>query len=173
LKIIKHCKENYPEVVTGQLLGLDLASTLEITNCFAFPSKLGDDEEADTEGQEYQIDMMRCLTYLYYFYLFYSYFMFVFILYFILISILFLREVNVDNNTVGWYTSLEMGSLVKEKILMESTVETQFNYQDRIGEKSIVLFYDPVKSFQSVKRTLFIFCLSFIIIICFQFRYCG
>jgi len=61
LKIIKHCKEN-PEVVTGQLLGLDLASTLEITNCFAFPSKLGeDDEDADTEGQEYQMDVMRCL----------------------------------------------------------------------------------------------------------------
>lgn len=60
------------------------------------------------------------------------------------------REVNVDNNTVGWYTSLEMGTLVKEKILLESTVDTQFNYQDRIGQKSVVLFYDPVKSLQSV-----------------------
>jgi len=101
---------------------LDLASTLEITNCFAFPNKPGDDDdEGDAEGQEYQMEMMRCL-----------------------------REVNVDNNTVGWYTSLEMGMLVKEKTLMENTVETQFNYQDRIGEKSVALFYDPIKSFQSV-----------------------
>jgi hypothetical protein len=33
-----------------------------------------DDEEADADGANYQLEMMRCL-----------------------------REVNVDNNTVGWY----------------------------------------------------------------------
>ena len=36
-----------------------------------------DDEEADADGANYQLEMMRCL-----------------------------REVNVDNNTVGWYVKL-------------------------------------------------------------------
>lgn len=37
LKIVKHCKEFSPALVTGQLLGLDVGSVLEITNCFPFP----------------------------------------------------------------------------------------------------------------------------------------
>lgn len=37
LKIIKHCKEFSPSLVTGQLLGLDVGSVLEVTNCFPFP----------------------------------------------------------------------------------------------------------------------------------------
>ena len=43
LKIIQHCTENVPEVVTGQLLGLDVVERLEVTNCFPFPS----DEQSD------------------------------------------------------------------------------------------------------------------------------
>jgi translation initiation factor 3 subunit H len=73
LKIIKHCEEFAPALVTGQLLGLDVGSVLEVTNCFPFPMR-EDDEEADADGANYQLEMMRCL-----------------------------REVNVDNNTVGWY----------------------------------------------------------------------
>ncbi|OMO66724.1 eukaryotic translation initiation factor 3 subunit H [Corchorus olitorius] len=56
LKIIKHCKQFSPAIVTDQLLGLDVGSILEVTNCFPSP-----------------IQMMTSL-----------------------------REVNVDNNTVGW-----------------------------------------------------------------------
>lgn len=37
LKIIKHCKELSPALVTGQLLGLDVGGELEVTNCFPFP----------------------------------------------------------------------------------------------------------------------------------------
>lgn len=37
LKIIKHCKDFMPALVTGQLLGLDIGSVLEVTNCFPFP----------------------------------------------------------------------------------------------------------------------------------------
>jgi len=119
LKIIKHCRENLPELVTGQLLGLDVKTTLEVTDCFPFPTKIGDDEE-DNEpeaigGAEYQIEMMRCL-----------------------------REVNVDNNTVGWYSSTYMGSF-----LNESTLETQYNYQRTIP-KSVVLIYDPLKTSQGI-----------------------
>ncbi|ORE05706.1 hypothetical protein BCV72DRAFT_134022 [Rhizopus microsporus var. microsporus] len=56
LKIIKHCRESYPNDVTGQLLGLDDKGVLEVTNCFPFPS----DGDEDTSAQ-YQLDMMRCL----------------------------------------------------------------------------------------------------------------
>ncbi|KAK1281889.1 Eukaryotic translation initiation factor 3 subunit H [Acorus calamus] len=72
LKIIKHCKEFSPALVTGQLLGLDVGSVLEVTNCFPFPIR-EEDEELEADGANYQLEMMRCL-----------------------------REVNVDNNTVGW-----------------------------------------------------------------------
>jgi len=86
LKIIKHCKENVPDFVTGQLLGLDSGSTLEVTNCFPFPnrSEAFDENEASTDsGTEYQIEMMRCF-----------------------------RDVNVDSNTVGWYQSTYLGSFI-------------------------------------------------------------
>ena len=101
LKIMQHCNESLPQLVTGQLLGLDVGHTLEVTDCFAFPvsawvgsvvapppiltpwghacmdlqATVADDEEAEDgdAGASYQLDMMRCL-----------------------------REVNVDNNTVGW-----------------------------------------------------------------------
>ena len=46
LKIIKHCTENVPEVMTGQLLGLDVDGKLEVTNCFAIPSN----DEDNTDG---------------------------------------------------------------------------------------------------------------------------
>ncbi|KAH7522892.1 hypothetical protein JRO89_XSUnG0088600 [Xanthoceras sorbifolium] len=72
LKIIKHCKEFSPALVTGQLLGLDVGTVLEVTNCFPFPIQ-EEDEEIEADGANYQLEMMRCL-----------------------------REVNVDNNTVGW-----------------------------------------------------------------------
>jgi translation initiation factor 3 subunit H len=95
LKIKQHCDESLPLQVTGQLLGLDVGNTLEVTDCFAFPVSfivyippacadligimaaqvtVADEEtEDENAGASYQLDMMRCL-----------------------------REVNVDNNTVGW-----------------------------------------------------------------------
>lgn len=38
LKIIKHCQESQPSLVTGQLLGLDIGSSLEVTDCYPFPA---------------------------------------------------------------------------------------------------------------------------------------
>jgi len=121
LKIIKHCKENLTELVTGQLLGLDVGITLEVTNCFPYPSKTGDGEDEETPdtslgGAEYQIEMMRCL-----------------------------REVNVDNNTVGWYSSTYMGSFINE-----GSIETQYNYQDKINKKCVMIVYDPLKTSQGI-----------------------
>ena len=94
LKIVKHCQQALPAFVTGQLLGLDIGRSLEVTNSFPFPaSERGD--STDDDLADYQMEMMRCL-----------------------------REVNVDNNTVGWYQSTYFSSFIDE-----SCVETQFNYQ--------------------------------------------
>lgn len=41
LKIVKHCQESQPLLVTGQLLGLDMGTRLEITDCFPFPVSVG------------------------------------------------------------------------------------------------------------------------------------
>jgi len=118
LKIIQHCQEALPAFVTGQLLGLDIGRTLEVTNCFPFPRKddgeqqrAGAEEEPDDDGAEYQMEMMRCL-----------------------------REVNVDNNTVGWYQSTYFSSFIDE-----SCIETQFNYQENI-KNCVVLIYDPSRT---------------------------
>jgi len=117
LKIVQHCKENLPIPVTGQLVGLDVDSALEVTNCFPIPIKVsseGDDEkEEGIIGKEYQIEMLRCL-----------------------------REVNIDHNTVGWYSSTIMGEFINQE-----TIQTQFNYQD-IVKKSVMLFYDQLKTSQ-------------------------
>lgn len=50
LKIIKHCKEFMPALVTGQLLGLDVGSVLEVTNCFPFPVCSALFSSEDTNG---------------------------------------------------------------------------------------------------------------------------
>lgn len=114
LKIIKHCKEFSPSLVTGQLLGLDVGSVLEVTNCFPFPSREEDDEN-EADGANYQLEMMRCL-----------------------------REVNVDNNTVGWYQSTLLGSYQTVEL-----IETFMNYQENI-RRCVCIIYDPSRSNQGV-----------------------
>ncbi|GAV58957.1 JAB domain-containing protein [Cephalotus follicularis] len=112
LKIIKHCKEFSPALVTGQLLGLDVGSVLEVTNCFPFPVR-EEDEEIEADGANYQLDMMKCL-----------------------------REVNVDNNTVGWYQSTMFGSFQQVEL-----IETFMNYQENI-RRCVCIIYDPSRSNQ-------------------------
>jgi translation initiation factor 3 subunit H len=51
LKIIKHCKENVPELVMGQLLGLDVDNTLEVTHSFPLLND-ADEETEHTYGHE-------------------------------------------------------------------------------------------------------------------------
>jgi translation initiation factor 3 subunit H len=109
LKIAQHCK-NAPSsaVVTGQLLGLDVGQTLEVTDCFPFPSSLGEDEgDGAMDGETYQLEMMRCL-----------------------------REINVDNNTVGWYQSTVSGSYQVVEI-----IETFVTYLENL-ERCICIVYD-------------------------------
>jgi translation initiation factor 3 subunit H len=40
---MKHCRENYPNHASGQLLGLDFKNVLEISTAFPFP-KLSEDK---------------------------------------------------------------------------------------------------------------------------------
>ncbi|KAJ4711283.1 Eukaryotic translation initiation factor 3 subunit H [Melia azedarach] len=117
LKIIKHCKEFSPTLVTGQLLGVDVGSVLEVTNCFPLPIQEDhqDEEIEDDAGAKHQLDMMRCL-----------------------------REVNVDNNTIGWYQSTILGCFQTVEL-----IETFMNYRENIG-KCVCIIYDPSRFNQGV-----------------------
>lgn len=109
--------------VMGQLLGMDMDETLEITNCYPFISQPAGVAGAGPDGldlvafereqQQYQRDMMWCV-----------------------------REVNIDHQVVGWYqsTGSQMGSF-----LSLQWIETQYNYQNNLNN-IVCLVYDPVRT---------------------------
>jgi len=47
-----------PNLVTGQLLGLEIDGILQVTNSFPFPNRAEEEADADTD---YQVEMLRCL----------------------------------------------------------------------------------------------------------------
>ena len=126
LKIIKHSKDYYPITATGQLLGVDVKGTCEVTNSFPFTnsnsadknrgdeevggssSALPDLDSQNMDGAEYQLQMLRCL-----------------------------RKLNFDANTVGWYQSTYLGSFWNQTF-----IETQYNYQKSLPQ-AVVIVYDP------------------------------
>lgn len=127
MKIIKHASQTFPTVATGSLVGMDVNSNLEITNCFPFPSV--DPAASDNQHQDavsnmaaaapraksnvaYQNEMIRMM-----------------------------REVNVDANNVGWYTSTNMGNFVNL-----NTIENQFFYQKDMNERTVALVFDVNRS---------------------------
>jgi len=136
LKIVKHCQESLPSMVTGSLLGLEAGDgVLEITHAFPFPDGKdssgdlaavkdaggGDEEKASgvdeeaaaaLDGHEFQLEMMKML-----------------------------REVNVDNNCVGWYQSMYLGSYSTAALL-----ESQLNYQTELSANAVVVLYDPMQT---------------------------
>lgn len=129
LKIIKHCQESLPAMVTGSLLGLMVDDgCLEITHAFSFPEPLDenkgdvvktadeaanvDDEAAALDGHEFQLEMMKML-----------------------------REVNVDNNCVGWYQSMYLGTHSTSSLL-----ENQLSYQTDLSPNAVVILYDPMQT---------------------------
>jgi translation initiation factor 3 subunit H len=121
---VKHCHDSLPQMVTGSLLGLVENGILEVTHTFAFPetrerkAELRSTEEEDAgvagglEGHEYQIEMMRML-----------------------------REVNVDNNCVGWYQSMYLGIYSTAALL-----ENQWSYQTDLSPNAVVILYDPMQT---------------------------
>jgi len=129
LKIIKHCHESLPHMVTGSLLGLSVGNgILEVTHAFPFPDPRADhhhhskqqssasDAEDDAggllDGHEFQLEMMRML-----------------------------REVNVDNNCVGWYQSMYLGIYSTSSLL-----ENQLSYQTDLSPNAVVILYDPMQT---------------------------
>jgi translation initiation factor 3 subunit H len=123
LKVIKHCQENFPMTVMGQLLGMDMDETLEITNCYPFmtqsanaaasPDALENSQVFEASHMQYQRDMM-----------------------------LSVREVNIDHQVVGWFSSTgsQMGSFLTTQWL-----DTQFSYQETLSN-SVCIIYDPVRT---------------------------
>jgi len=126
LKIVKHCQESLPTMVTGSLLGLTVGNgVLEITHAFPFPESRDDskspdsgnppeelDNETAMDGHEFQLEMMKML-----------------------------REVNVDNNCVGWYQSMYLGSFSTH-----SLVDNQLSYQTDLSPNAVVILYDPIQT---------------------------
>jgi translation initiation factor 3 subunit H len=130
LKVVKHCHDSLPHMVTGSLLGLNAGQgVLEVTHAFPFPdpphpsssrqnnkqdSQEDNAEKADDvlEGHEFQLEMMRML-----------------------------REVNVDNNCVGWYQSMYLGIFSTSNLL-----ENQLSYQLDLSPHAVVIVYDPIQT---------------------------
>ncbi|KAH6890548.1 hypothetical protein B0T10DRAFT_486166 [Thelonectria olida] len=127
MKIAKHCSSAFPSYATGSIVGMDRDGLLEVTNTFPFPTVDGSnaaDHQGDTSllasaaprqksNITYQNEMIRHL-----------------------------KEVNVDANNVGWYTSATMGNF-----LNMSFVENMVHYQ-KDNESTVALVYDASKSSQ-------------------------
>ncbi|EFX02391.1 eukaryotic translation initiation factor 3 subunit [Grosmannia clavigera kw1407] len=138
MKITKHCSSTFPTTATGSIVGMQNGSTLEITNTFAFPAQDAASLDGATSSNDrghqndvsalaaaaprskaniaYQADMIRHL-----------------------------KEVNVDANNVGFYTSATMGNFVTM-----SLIENLYHYQRdaSTGESKAALVYDVSRSSQ-------------------------
>ena len=130
MKIIKHCSQSFPLITTGFLVGMDAKSTLEVTNSFPFPtvdppptdtyhdnnniSQLAAAAPRSKANGIYQNEMIKKL-----------------------------REVNVDANNVGWYTSANLGNFVNMNM-----IENQFHYQKELNERTVALVHDVSRSSQ-------------------------
>ncbi|KAF9095826.1 hypothetical protein BGX29_008392 [Mortierella sp. GBA35] len=68
-------------------------------------------QDSEDDGSNYQVQMMRCL-----------------------------REVNVDDNSVGWYQSTNMGNFMNQ-----SLIEHQFEFQQALS-KSVLIIHDVARS---------------------------
>jgi translation initiation factor 3 subunit H len=118
-------------MVAGSLLGLDIDGILEVTYAYPFPASNTDGEgrngdrerdrdaegaapKEEIDGNEYQMEMMKML-----------------------------REVNVDNNCVGWYQSMYLGTMFTADV-----VSCQYSYQcaEELSDNTVVIMYDPVQS---------------------------
>ncbi|OIW31858.1 hypothetical protein CONLIGDRAFT_629552 [Coniochaeta ligniaria NRRL 30616] len=127
MKIVRHCASSFPTTATGSIVGMDLEGVLEITNTFPFPTvevSSSDNHANDASSLAaaaprakanvaYQNEMIRHL-----------------------------KEVNVDANNVGWYTSATMGNFINLNF-----IENQYHYQ-RDNDKTVALVHDASRSSQ-------------------------
>lgn len=134
LKIVKHCQESLPSLVAGTLLGLDIkGGILEITHAFPNPEPTKPTSPEDNDGStppqvdgvDYSLEMLKML-----------------------------REVNVDNNCVGFYQSISLGTFNTAKL-----VEEQFTYQAADVtdlQVAVLILFDPI---QTTRGNLCLKCL--------------
>ena len=133
MRIIKHCAQTYPTPATGFLVGMDINSQLQASNAFPFPHlEIPNSETTNTHHDAaqasnlaaaaprakvnsiYQADMIRQL-----------------------------REVNIDANCVGWYTSANMGNFINLTF-----IENQYHYQKELNERTVAIVHDVGRSSQ-------------------------
>jgi translation initiation factor 3 subunit H len=134
MKLVNHASKIFPTVATGSIVGMESSKQpglLEITSCFPFPTidaPATDNHHQDRDSAAnlaaaaprakanvaYQNEMIK-----------------------------FLREVNVDANNVGWYTSTSMGNFINL-----NTIENQFFYQKEANERCVALVHDVSRSSQ-------------------------
>ncbi|MCJ1312972.1 hypothetical protein MMC25_006648 [Agyrium rufum] len=129
MRIIKHCSQTFPTIATGFLVGMDVQGQLQSSNSFPFPavdlpvqdshhenaaSGLAAAAPRAKSNATYQAEMIRQL-----------------------------REVNIDANCVGWYTSANMGNFVNL-----NTIENQYYYQKDPNERTVAIIYDVSRSSQ-------------------------
>jgi translation initiation factor 3 subunit H len=88
LQIMKHCRQHSPHAVTGQLLGLDVDSTMQVTHSFGYVQKGSEEANQQDDGEQYTLDMQRLL-----------------------------REVNADANTIGWYQTTHLGQFFSNVVI--------------------------------------------------------
>ncbi|KAF1974988.1 hypothetical protein BU23DRAFT_530735 [Bimuria novae-zelandiae CBS 107.79] len=133
MKLVNHAAKTFPTVATGSLVGMESGSQpglLEVTSCFPFPSvdiPTTDDHRDNNNSANLAAAAPRAKANLAY----------------QNEMIKFLREVNVDANNVGWYTSTSMGNFVNL-----NTIENQFFYQKDPNERAIALVHDVSRSSQ-------------------------
>ncbi|KAJ4395226.1 Eukaryotic translation initiation factor 3 subunit H [Neurospora sp. IMI 360204] len=126
MKIVKHCSTSFPTVATGSVVGMDNNGVIEVTNTFQFPTVDTSSSDSHSDASSlaaaaprakanivYQNEMIRHL-----------------------------KEVNVDANNVGWYTSATMGNFINM-----SFIENQYHYQKE-NEKTVALVHDVSRSSQ-------------------------
>ncbi|KAL1753303.1 hypothetical protein FB107DRAFT_218099 [Schizophyllum commune] len=95
-KIMKHAAESTTPNANGLLLGLDLDGTLEVSNSFALPAHLSDeDDKANKSMARYQASMIRSL-----------------------------KEVQGDDGVVGFYQATTLGAFFNQT-LIETQVANQ------------------------------------------------
>jgi translation initiation factor 3 subunit H len=128
MKIVKHCSQRFPTTATGNLVGMDVNGTLEVTNCFPFPIvDIPQDSQYDgphynaaaaapraKANTPYKAEMIKML-----------------------------REVNIDSQDVGWYTSANMGNFCNPNF-----VDNQMYFQRELNERAVALVHDVSRSSQ-------------------------
>jgi len=116
LQIIKHCNDNLPTLVSGSLLGVDVNGILEVTYAYPFPVPKGNEETGydGSDGIEYQKDMM-----------------------------IRLRDMNIDDNCVGWYQSTYLGTMCSNDVI---GYQYSFQTSEELSDNATVIMYDPLQA---------------------------